>query len=180
MSIESLSKFHRTSIEHLSNTNRTSIEHLSNIYRKSMKAVDPTKCVCPTRRPLKEAFGRSKGTCFFILHGPPTETQFSLVNDTFKQAFGRSKGKRFFILHGPPPETQFPLVNDTFKQAFGRSKGKRFFILHAPPSARRNARSHTFGCCLLFVVCCLLSLGKKQRPALPVQMTSDGFSIDLR
>ena len=123
---------YRKSMENLWKTYRTSIENLSNIYRKSMD--------------LGWTWGRSWVDRGWIL----------------------GVSGCIWVDHGPPPETQFSLVNDTFTQAFGRSKDKRFFILHAPPSARRNVRSHAFGCCLY----CLLLLaftGKKRGPALPVK-----------
>ena len=69
---------------------RTSIEHLrksTNIYENAPPPETQFSLVNDT---FKQAFGRSKGTCFFILQALPLETQRSLVNDTFKQTFGRS------------------------------------------------------------------------------------------
>ena len=150
-SIEHLSKIYRKSIEHLSKIYRTSIENLSNIYRKSIENLSSIY-----------------------------RTSIENLSNIYRKSmdlgwtWGRSWVDRGWILgvsgciwvdHGPPPETQFSLVNDTFTQAFGRSKDKRFFILHATPSARRNVRSHAFGCLLLLfivVVYCWLSLGKNK------------------
>ena len=75
---------------------------------KYAKAPPPETQLSLVDDTFKQAFGRSKGKRFFILHAPPPETQFSLVDDTFKQAFGRSKGKCFFIYTPRRPKPSFP------------------------------------------------------------------------
>ena len=95
--------------ENLSKIYRTSIEHLSNIYQTSM---DPGWTW--GRSWVDRGWILGVSGCIWVDHGPPPETQFSLVNDTFTQAFGRSMDKRFFILHAPPSARR-----NVRSQAFG-------------------------------------------------------------